>query len=51
MQDKVGERFHGRISGVTEFAIFIELENGVEGTLFLPKRHYILNQIAGSLET
>jgi ribonuclease R len=37
MQDKISEKFSGRISGVSEFAIFVELENGIEVTIFLPR--------------
>jgi ribonuclease R len=51
MEDKVGTVYMGRISSVTDFAIFIELDNGVEGTLYLPKKRYILNQVIWSLET
>ncbi len=50
MQDTVGKSFTGRISGITEFAIFIELENGIEGTMYIPKRKYILNPVLGTLE-
>jgi ribonuclease R len=32
-RDHVGERFHGTISGVTNFGIFVSLQNGIEGLL------------------
>lgn len=37
MSDKVGQTFDGRVNGFTDWAIFIELENGVEVTVYLGK--------------
>ena len=31
MEDHIGETYNGVISGVTEFGLFVELENTVEG--------------------
>ena len=46
MRGKVGERYSGVISGVTEWGIFVELENTVEGlvrTENLPGEGYVFN--------
>lgn len=51
MQDKVGQTFQGRISGITEYALYIELESGIEGTCYLPRKKYHVNPLTGSLET
>ena len=32
-KDHIGERFHGTISGVTNFGVFVALPNGIEGLL------------------
>ncbi len=37
MSDKVGQTFDGRVSGLTEWAVFVELESGVEVTVYLGK--------------
>ncbi len=39
MLDKVGEDFDGIISGVTNFGIFVELDNSVEGLIRLGDLH------------
>jgi ribonuclease R len=51
MSRHVGEVFRGQISSMAEFAVFIELENGIEATLYLPRRRHIVNRIDGTLET
>ncbi len=33
MQDKIGEKYEGIVSSVTQFGIFVELENTVEGLI------------------
>jgi predicted RNA-binding protein with RPS1 domain len=45
MSDKVGKTYYGQISGLSEFALFIELENGIETTLYLPRGRYNINGI------
>ncbi|QSO48590.1 ribonuclease R [Alicyclobacillus mengziensis] len=47
MLDHVGEEFHGIISGVTQFGLFIQLDNGVEGLIhisYLTDDYYVLNE-------
>ncbi len=39
MESKIGESFRGVISGVTNFGIFVELENTVEGLIRLETIH------------
>ena len=59
MRDKVGERFHGHVSGVANFGIFVELEDiFVEGMVplefmtddyyrFIPEEHAVLGRRSG----
>ena len=53
MSDKVGETFDGRVNGFTDWAIFVELDNGVEVTVYLgkwrEKWRYIVDSIRGTL--
>ncbi|WP_245631673.1 ribonuclease R [Alicyclobacillus ferrooxydans] len=47
MLDHVGEQFDGIISGVTQFGLFIQLDNGVEGLIhisYLADDYYVLNE-------
>ena len=47
MSDKIGEIYDGVISGVTEWGVFVELENSVEGlvrTADLPEGDYFYNR-------
>ena len=58
LQNKIGEVFSARISGITEFGIFVELTgNMVEGMVrlqslpdyfeYLPERHELVGQRTG----
>ena len=52
MQKFLGEKFTGTISGVQEFGIFVELENGIEGLVkldYLPKDDYLYDENKMSL--
>jgi len=52
MEGKIGEEFPGIISGVTNFGLFVELENTVEGMIpiaDLGNDYYIYNEKAASL--
>ncbi len=53
MKDYVGEEFEGVISGVTNFGVFVELENTIEGLIRienLPRRNYHFNEESMRLE-
>lgn len=45
MSDKIWQTYSGQISGLSEFALFVELENGIETTLYLPRWRYHINSI------
>jgi ribonuclease R len=51
MSDKVGKVYNWQISGLSEFALFVELENGIETTLYLPRGRYNINSIEWVLTT
>ncbi|MCL6452156.1 MAG: ribonuclease R [Alicyclobacillus sp.] len=47
MLDHIGETYEGIISGVTQFGLFIQLDNGAEGLIhisYLTDDYYVLNQ-------
>ncbi|SFE74988.1 ribonuclease R [Peptostreptococcus sp. D1] len=51
MSDKIGDEFEGHISGITNFGIFVELSNGVEGMISLEglPDYYIYNERSKTL--
>lgn len=51
MNDKIGKGYQWQISWLAEFALFIELENGIETTLYLPRWKYNIDQIEGIIRT
>lgn len=51
MTDKIWKTYRGQISGLSEFALFVELENGIETTLYLPRGRYNINSIEWILTT
>jgi ribonuclease R len=47
MLDHIGEEYDGILSGVTQFGLFVQLENGVEGLIhisYLMDDYYVLNE-------
>ncbi|WP_274435638.1 ribonuclease R [Alicyclobacillus sp. ALC3] len=47
MQEHVGEEFDGIVSGVTQFGLFVQLQNGVEGLIhvsYLNDDYYVYNE-------
>lgn len=47
MEDKIGNKYEGTVSGVTGFAIFVELDNTVEGAIRLenlPEDRYVFEE-------
>ena len=47
MSERIGEIYEGKISGVIESGIFVELDNTIEGFIYvenLPDDHYIYDQ-------
>ena len=52
MSKHLGEQFSGTISGVQEFGIFVELENGIEGLVkldWLPADDYVYDDMSLTL--
>ena len=50
MRSHVGETFSGRVSGLSEFALFVELENSIEVTVYLPRgKKYTAGALDGHL--
>ena len=53
MATRIGQSFPGRVSGLTEWAIFVELENGVEVTIYLERwrshGRYIVDPVRGTI--
>lgn len=47
MQEHIGEQFDGIIGGVTQFGLFVQLQNGVEGLIhvsYLNDDYYVYNE-------
>jgi ribonuclease R len=51
MKPFIGEIYDGIISGITERNIYIELSNGVEWSIFIPKGNLIFHSLSGSLRS
>ncbi len=46
---EIGNTFQGKISGISEWAIFIELENGIEVTELLEERGHTVESMTGTI--
>jgi exoribonuclease R len=52
MANHVGETYDWRVSGIAEFAYFVELESGIEITVYLPRySRYIVDSVRGVVST
>lgn len=50
MAKHIGETLSGRVAGIAEFAYFVELDNGIEVTIYLPRMsRYRTDDITGIL--
>ena len=50
MQNTIWQRFSGKISSIIEWWVFVELENGIEVTVYFDKKHkYQVDSITGSI--
>lgn len=51
MQRHIGEIFSGKVSGIVAWGFFVELENGVEVTVFFPKSVRVTADLAEGILT
>ena len=51
MEQRIGKVYPGTISSLAEHGIYVELENGVEGLIYIRdmKSQYRLDEISGTL--